>query len=124
MAIAVKHHLTVQKVLHEFCNEYLLIAKLQLDRDHHLFLVALYAPPENGTKIRATILQRFKDAIDFLKSRYADPSILVFSDFNKDLRARKHQPAEGLTPIYDTDRPTAFTRSQKKGDKILTSYLD
>lgn len=57
-----------------------MIVRLRVTPQHQIFVIALYVPPTSQTIDRKNVLQRFKEAVEFLKERYTDPSILVFSD--------------------------------------------
>ena len=119
-----RYHATT--LLSQFNDGHLLVVKINANPEN-LIIVALYAPP-NYAEHRA-ICTRFTNVITHLKERYATFSLLVFTDFNKDLRSSENQRYVqelgklGLT-IHLDENPTAHTRSQMNGSREVTSYLD
>lgn len=60
------------------------IAKLVLEKGKHLLLLSTYFPPDKDRwKVQ---LRNLRKTIENIEERYKEYSLLVFGDFNEDLR--------------------------------------
>lgn len=111
-------------MLEDFNSEFLLVCKLQLTNERNTFLIALYVPNTDTAQTRNRVLGQLKELIKFLNEKYRCPSIIIFTDFNGDLRTnRKSYIKDNLHVIFDSSAD-AYTRSQTRFDKEIRSYLD
>jgi len=126
VAIIHRSRFHASRFLSQFDSGHMLSIKINANPEN-LIVVALYAPP-NYEEHRA-VLSQFINMVEHLKQRYATFSLLVFTDFNKDLRLEINKKYLNTLKdlglkVHIEDHPRAFTRAQKSGSSMTTSYLD
>lgn len=126
VAILYRSRFHATPLLSEYTDGHMLVVKLNA-RPDNLIVIALYIPPNYDE--HKVIWTRFINVVTYLRQHYRTFSLLVYTDFNKDLRkstSTKYTEALrklGLTVHFSSD-PSAYTRSEMKGAHLSTSYID
>lgn len=97
-----KWNLKVEKLFHELNDSGLLIAKMASD-SQNVILIGVYINPNPSIGRNTLKKLLYALALDYINSRFCQYSLLIYGDFNKDIRRNPQRALieRSLQPIYN-----------------------